>query len=189
MLSVRQLLLALVLSVVGVYAWWIQTEEEIARKSARPAERRPDYTVDRLSVTTMGETGRPDRRLVAREVRHYPDDGGHELEEPRLTLFKEGEPPWFVRSDQGRITEDGDELLLQGPVLIDREAGADTRPVHIKTWELYVQTQDEYARTERPVHVTSGADWLSSASGAEVWFGDPMRLNLFGRVRLQLDPP
>jgi lipopolysaccharide export system protein LptC len=188
-LSVRQLLLAAVLTALGAFAWWTSTDEENEGDTAPVAERRPDYTIDLLSVTTMGLTGRPDRRLIARELRHYPDNGVNELEEPRLTVFKEGEPPWLIRSDQGHMSDDGEELLLKGPVFMDREAGEQIRPMHIKTWELTVRPKEDYARTERPVHVTSGVDWLSSASGAEIWFGEAMRLKLYGRARVQFDVP
>jgi lipopolysaccharide export system protein LptC len=188
-LSPRQLLLAAALASVGASAWWLQTEEEIKGNGVRETERRPDYTVDLLNVTTMDETGRPDRKLIARELRHYPDNGGNELEDPRLTLFKPGEPPWLIRSRQGHMSEDGDTLLLKGPVLMDREAGEQIRPMHIKTRDLTVRPNEDYARTERPVHVTSGADWLSSATGAEIWLGEGTRLKLFGRARKQLDLP
>ena len=186
---IRQIVLASILSTAGLLAWWLQTQEEIPVKAGQTAEREPDYTVDRFSVTVMGETGRPIRRLLARELRHYPDDGSNELEEPRLTVFKEGEPPWLVRSNRGHTTEDGDEILLLGPVFIDRAAGKGTRPAHIKTYDLFIQADEEYARTQRPVHITSGPDWASSATGGEVWFGDNLHTKLFGRARHQIDLP
>lgn len=185
--TTRQIVLASILAAVGLLAWWMHEEPEIPRDVGPAAEREPDYTVDNFTATVMGEAGRPDRRLVARELRHYPDGGGNELEEPRLTLFNEGEPPWFVRSNSGRTTEDGDEILLLGPVFIDRAAGKETRPVHLKTYDLLIQADEEYARTERPVHITSGADWVSSVTGGEVWFGDHLRAKLFGRARQQID--
>jgi len=183
----RQILLASLLAVAGLIAWWLQTQQETPDHVGQTAEREPDYTVDRFTVTVMGETGRPVRQLTARELRHYPDDGGNELEEPRLTVFKEAEPPWRIRSKRGHATEDGDEILLLGPVFIDRAAGEEMRPMHIKTYDLFIRADDEYARTERPVHITSGADWTSSATGGEVWFGDKVRVKLFGRARQQID--
>jgi lipopolysaccharide export system protein LptC len=185
----RQIVLVLLLAAAALSAWWLQPREETSSGPEEAADRRPDYTVERLTVTTMEERGRPDRRLVARELRHYPIDSSNELDEPLLTLFKEGEPPWRIRSESGRISDEGDELLLQGTVFIDREAGAGTRPVHIKTSYLLVRPEEDYARTERALHLTSGADWLSSAAGAELWFGDPLRIKLFGRARLQMDQP
>jgi lipopolysaccharide export system protein LptC len=185
----RQVILTSILAVAGLAAWWLVPDEAIERTADPTGERRPDYTVDRLSVITMGGTGRPIRRLEAREVRHYPDGNGSEIEEPRLTLFKDDAPPWLVRSPRGQVSEDGDELLLQGPVFIDRAAGDATREMHIKTWELYVEPEQDYARTDHPLHVTSGADWLSSATGAELWFSDQFRLDLFGPARAQFTPP
>jgi lipopolysaccharide export system protein LptC len=186
--SLRQLFLAGALAVLGLLAWWKQTEQSMEKNALRSAGNQPDYTVNQLTVTTMGEAGHPSRRLVARELRHYPQDAGNELDEPRLTLYKDDEPPWHVRSNLGHVSEDGAEVLLKGPVFADRAAAGETPSIHIKTWELFIQTREQYGRTEHPVHVTSGADWLSSASGAELWFGDKLHLKLFGRARLQFEP-
>jgi len=185
----RQILLALFLAASGLLAWWIQSDQEIGRNLPQSDKRQPDYTVESLTITTMGESGRPSRRLLAHELRHYPNGGGNELDQPRLTIFRDGEAPWTVRSNAGHINDDGEELLLTGPVFIDREAGENTREMHLKTWDLFIRAPDEYARTDRRMHLTSGADWMSSVSGGELWFGEQLRLNLFGRARLQFDFP
>ena len=154
-----------------------------------PADERPDYTVEQLSVTTMAQDGRPARRLVARELRHYPAAEINLLEEPRLTLFEEAAPPWVIRSETGRVSEDGNEVFLHGPVFADRPAGDGTRAVHVKTRELFIRADEHYARTEQPLHLTSGVDWLSSAAGGELWFDEPLRLKLFGRARMKIYQP
>jgi LPS export ABC transporter protein LptC len=122
-------------------------------------------------------------------LRHYPSGEINELDEPKLTLFRDGEPPWFIRSTTGRISDDGNRIFLHGPVLVDRQAGDETRAVHIKTHELFILADEEYARTEQPLHLTSGVDWMSSATGGELWFGEPLRLKLSGRARFQFDRP
>jgi lipopolysaccharide export system protein LptC len=184
---VRQILLALLLAASGYLAWWLQGEEADPGTTETRDDHRPDYTAEQIAITAMGVTGRPDRRLVARKARHYEQAGETELDDPKLTLFREDEPPWLVRSERGRISEDGKEIFLQGPVFIDRSAGGEDRAVHIKTSELLVKPDVDYAYTERPVHATSGGEWLSSTAGAELWFGDQLHLKLFGRARLQID--
>jgi lipopolysaccharide export system protein LptC len=184
--SLREYILVLVLGGLGLLAWWLGGELKTPAQRTGTQERRPDYTVDELTASMMDESGRLHRRLTASEARHYPDNSGSELDDPRLLLFEESAPPWVIRSARGWISEDGDELLLQGPVFIDRTADAQTRPVHLKTWELYVKPREDYAQTDQPVHLTSGADWLSSANGARVWFGKTLRIVLLGRARAQI---
>jgi lipopolysaccharide export system protein LptC len=187
--SSREYILAIVLAAVGLAAWWLLSANgEVARPAAEGA-RQPIYRVLGLSASMMDEAGRLRRRLTASEVRHYPADGGSELDDPRLTVFDEGGPPWLLRSPTGWLSKDGDELYLPGTVFIDRQEGPSTRPVHITTWELYVRPREDYARTERPVHLTSGADWLASRGGADIWFGEDLRLRLHGRARIQVAVP
>lgn len=187
--SLRSRILALILAGAGTFAWWAQQEPDAPPSVSEKRERQPDYTVDNLTITLMGETGVPARRLTSRETRHYPDTATNELEEPKLTIFRDDGPPWIIHSSAGWVSEDGDEILLQGPVFIDREAGGGTRGIHVKTWELYVKPREEYAQTDRPVHATSDADWLNSSNGARIWFGSDLRVKLLGNVRVQTSIP
>jgi lipopolysaccharide export system protein LptC len=187
MRSLREYVLALLLAAVGAIAWWLQGEQEAVTAPPADGARRPDYTVSGLTASLMNEDGHLHRRLTATQLRHYPNDGGSDLDDPRLTVFAEGGPPWIVRSGSGWVSEDGDELRLPGVVFIDREAGPNTRPVHLKTWDLYVKPRQDYAETDRPVHVTSNADWLASRQGTRVRFGEQLHLVLLGRVRAQVD--
>lgn len=181
--SLRQSLFALLMAVLGGAAWWRYRGVAVEPPPQPPHERRPDYTVDEFTATTMDATGVPDRRLTALELRHYPDDQGMELERPVLTVFNPAAPPWIIRSETGWVSADGDEVVLRGQVLVDRVAGETTRPLHLQTQELHVQPRQNYAQTDRPVRVTSAEDWVTSDTGAHVWFGDALRVELLGRAR------
>jgi len=180
----RSRILALILAAVAAFAWWKRpVVEPDDRQSAEPQQRQPDYTVDRFTATVMDDTGVPERRLTAWELRHYPDDDSTELEQPLLTLFKDAAPPWLVRSNTGWISADGAEVLMRGKVYIDRERSPTIRPVHLSTRELLVRPDEEYAETDRPIIATSQSDWLTSANGGRIWFGESLRIELAGSVR------
>lgn len=188
-LSVRQSILALTLAAIGGLAWWLPKGDEPDTVQKAHRDRRPDYTVDNFTATEMDETGTPKQRLVATELRHYADDDTNELESPRLTVFEAGTPPWLVRSETAWVSGDSGQILLQGEVFIDREAGKTTRPVHIKTRKLLVRRRDSYAQTDQPVHATSNLDWVTSDNGAEIWFGEDLRIKLQGRARGEIASP
>lgn len=185
MLSMRQRILALVMAGVGALAWWLQEDSESPAPAGSGAERRPDYTVENFTATTMDETGRPHRRLVADELRHYPDDGSNELDRPRLTLHVNEGPPWLVRSETAWVSEDNNLIRLHGEVYVDREAGETTRPVHMVTSEVVLRRDQDYAETDRPVWITSESDWLTSDTGAEIWMEEKLRANFRGRVHME----
>ena len=182
-------MLAVLLMVVAALAWWLHQEAPVDRVERPAGERLPDFRVEGISATSMDESGRPDRRLSARELRHYPGDGVSELDDPVLILFKDGAPPWTVRSNSGQVSADGDQIDLHGDVRIDRAGSAETRPLHLRTEALSIEPEKEVARSDRPVQITSGEDWLSAAAGAQVWFGDDLRVELFGRTRGRMAVP
>jgi len=183
MLSARQRILVLAMASVGALAWWLRQGEETPGSNMDDPERRPDYTVDDFNVTTMDELGAPHRHLTATELRHYPDDDTKELETPRLTLYVETGPPWLVRSETAWISSDDNLIRMHGEVYIDRAAGVETRPVHMKTREVVVKRDENYAQTDQPVRITSESDWVTAENGAQVWLEEKLRIRLLGRVR------
>jgi lipopolysaccharide export system protein LptC len=189
MLSARQRLLALTMAAVGAFAWWLQRDGTTPVSEEPAGERRPDYTVDNFTAVQMDELGEPYRRLTAIELRHFADDDSSELTSPSLTLFVESGPPWLVRSETAWISGDRNLIRLDGEVLIDREAGETTRPVHLKTRELLLKRKEDYAVTDQPVRITSGLDWTTSDAGAEIWLEKKLRVKLLGRVRGEMITP
>lgn len=181
-----QRLLAVLLLLVGGLAFWLQ--REVADELPPPAEaRRPDYRVEGLTATTMDAQGRPERRLTAAELRHYAREDTSELDDPVLTLFDPDAPPWVARSQQGLISDGGDRIDLIGDVHLRRAGSASLRPLHLTTEALWVEPEQELARTDRPMRLTSNEDWVTSAGGALVHYGDNLRVELFGPARARIE--
>jgi len=184
--SARQRILILAMASVGALAWWLRQGGETPGPNTDDPKRRPDYTVDDFNVTTMDAFGAPHRHLTAIELRHYPDDDTKELETPRLTLYVETGPPWLIRSETAWISSDDNLIRMHGEVYIDRVAGVETRPVHMKTREVVVKRNENYAQTDQPVRITSETDWVTAENGAQVWLEEKLRIKLLGRVRGEL---
>ena len=125
----------------------------------------------------------PERWFTGIDVmRHFPDDESTELTRPQMLLLAPGKPPWRVRSETGWISSGGALILLQGEVHIEREAGEGVRPLHLVTRDLRVQPKDEYAETDQPVRVESGANRVESI-GLQAWLREPVRIKLLADVR------
>lgn len=176
-------ILAILLVLVATLSWWLRDSpapQTAARDHKGPREF--DYYIRGLDVTRMTPEGKPAHRLRAGHVRHFTDDDTTQLMQPRLTVFQEQAPPWEVDAERGLVSGDGDLVLLNGDVLIERAGDAKNRPVRIVTSNLRVQPREDYAETDEHVRVESHADWLD-ATGMQAWLRPPSRLKFLSQVK------
>ena len=145
-------------------------------------EHSPDYFVEDFTVTDMDIDGKLEQTLSAERMLHYPDDDSTELTRPHLVLYEEGAPPWKIKSETGWVSGDGQLVLLNGVVKIDRAAAPGIRPVHIATHNLRVRPKENYAETDEKVRVHSLGD-VQTSTGMQAWLNEPIRLKFLSKVR------
>jgi len=145
-------------------------------------EHTPDYYVEDFSVTNMDIDGKLEQTLSAERMLHYPDDDSTELTRPHLVIYEEGVPPWKIKSETGWVSGDGQLVLLNGAVKIDRIAAPGIRPVHITTRDLRVRPKENYAETDEKVKVRSLGD-VQTSIGMQAWLDKPIRLKFLSKVR------
>lgn len=183
--SNRELYVGAVLALLALAAWWYSAAPVPAPEIVPASERKPDYVVDDLNGLTMDVSGRPSRRLETPQLRHFPDDGSSELDTPVLVVFDDEALPWRIRAEHGWVSADGDEILLQGAVRIERAAAANLESLVLVTSELLFLPDADYAETDRYAELERGEEWATAKDGMQIWLGEPMRLRLFGRTRMR----
>lgn len=145
-------------------------------------EHTPDYYVDDFTVSEMGPDGKPKRKLTAEKMLHYPDDDSTELTRPYMVLYEDDTPPWNIRSETGWVSGDGKLILLIGEVYIDRVAAPGVRPLQIKTRDLRVRPEENYAETDNHVRIRSENSEQTSV-GMQAWLNKPVRMKFLSNVR------
>jgi len=146
------------------------------------AEHSPDYYVEDFTVTDMDIDGKLKQTLSAERMLHYPDDDSTELTHPHLILYDESAPPWKIKSETGWVSGDGQLVLLNGAVKIDRIAAPGFRPVHITTSNLRVRPKENYAETDEKARIRSRGD-VQTSIGMQAWLNKPIRLKFLSKVR------
>lgn len=178
----KNIVIAAVLLALAGGSLWLAQDTKIKEPEYRAVEHTPDYYLEGVDAIQMNPDGSPSQRLLADRMTHYPDDDSTEVNIPNLTIYDKTKPPWRIRSKTGWLSGDGEVLLLQGEVKIDRSAARGVRPIHITTRDLRVQPRDNYLETDAPVESRSEKNRIN-AIGMQAWFHNPIRIKLLANIR------
>lgn len=152
-----------------------------------PSLHNPDFIVERFTATTLDKAGRPESRLIAKRMVHFPDDETTELEEPRLLQLPGEGPPVRITAERGTVTKDGEEVRLYGNVVVIREAAGARAELRMETAYLQVFPKEELAVTPESVVITEGRSRLA---GVGMEYNNKTRqFTLKARVTGTLDRP
>jgi len=178
----RNFFITVTLVLLALVSKWLVESAAPETSSVNREAHKIDYYVNNFTTTVMGAGGKPFRRLIAERMVHYPDDDTTELTSPFVTLFENKLPLWKIRSETGWLSGDGDLLLLQGKVTINRPKAPNISPVRIVTRNLRVQPKENYAETDEHITITN-VDSRVESRGMQAWLTTPMRIKFTANVR------
>jgi lipopolysaccharide export system protein LptC len=141
-----------------------------------------DYYSKGLRRTVLDELGKPKEMLYAEELMHYEGENRTELTKPVFTLYTKEGPPWVIESETATLPGEGDDILLHGEVLVQRDANKSGRTMRIETTNARVQPENNYAETDEDIRVISPPDYMSG-TGAKMKFGDGIQYSVLANVR------
>ena len=170
--------LAALLLLAALTGWW---QRSLAPPPRAGGGGGPDSVMEGYRATLMDVDGNPRHRLWGEVLTHFPGDDSTELVQPRLLVFRPHGEPWLLASEQGRISADGELVLLTGEVRIRREASADEGGVAVDTRDLRVLPEEDFAETAEPTVIVTDELHLAG-TGMRAYLKDG-RLQILERVR------
>lgn len=177
--------LALMLA-LALLTFWL--ERAVQEEQSHPSLRRhdPDFIVERFTITNFGRDGRPESRVSARTMTHYPDDDSTTLVAPVLVQTKPGQPKMTLTARDGALSSDGEEVFLYEDVLLVRDAAEGRPESRMRTPFLHFVRARSLARTDREVSLVEEGRILH-ARGME-YENELGQLTLHARVRGTFEP-
>src|SRR5213075_616699 len=115
---------------------------------------------------------------------HYPDDDSALLETVKVEAYEPHQPRMMITADHGRLEQGGERVLIEGNVVIVRDADAKYDAARITTDKLLVLPDAGIARTQSEVTLEN-ASGRAVAQGLEV--DNRSRVMHLGRVRTVVD--
>ncbi len=175
---------------LGTY-WMVQmsTPNLDAAKQKRHV---PDYTMDKIVVTTLGPEGNTKFRVVGEKLIHYEDDASSEIDWPIARRFHETKPAITVRSDKGFM--DGDMTIFQlvGNATLTRPAQsatatqAGTARMFMSSSRFTVLMNEDIVKTNQPVNLEQGLSIMTSQEGA-IFDNVHQKLTMIGQVKGRIE--
>lgn len=181
----RGLALLALVAIATFSGWLLQTTEQTTTAPPGKAQHDPDFYLKDFTLTTMDKTGAPRNRLASPYMVHYADDDTSEVDRPRMQVFRKDAPPWYIDAGKGVVLSEGKTVFLRDGVIIRLIHQAGPQQGHdatLRTPDLTIKPDDEYAETASPVNFMDSAGNVINAVGMRAHFKDE-RLELLSQVR------
>ncbi len=142
----------------------------------------PDYFSSGYLKKEMTEGGLLKNELEADSMIHYSDDETTHLENPIMTLYNPGVPPWVIKSEKAILAADKDNIQLLGKVFISRDGAKKLRPFKLNTSELKVKMSTSYATTTRWGEIIDAQN-KTQGVGMQMTFAEPVKVKFLSKVK------
>ncbi len=139
----------------------------------------PDFYVLNFDVRRFGPDGNLQHTIVAKEMRHFPDDETTEVDAPHITYHRM--PPTCISARTALLDKDGKHVTLIDDVRLRRSSIAGKPETVLTTRRLDAFPDDETAVSNDPVTITQG---LSTINGNALSVDNKIQTtHLDGQVR------
>jgi lipopolysaccharide export system protein LptC len=182
-----RVLLTLGCGIILILLLWRSPPKELSELISQ-AQQVPDYPTTYLvnaRTRQFDEEGKLSYILEADKMAYFnksdPSKPDTLLEQPNITMFDQdnSRPPWKATANNAEGSEQQDELIMIGDVVIQQrlDNGEQTR---LETTELTIKPNRRYAETDKPVIITDKTGVVRS-TGVRIFFDDE-RIELLSNV-------
>ncbi|MEY4083181.1 MAG: hypothetical protein RL483_550 [Pseudomonadota bacterium] len=119
----------------------------------------PTAVIAKAHIVKTGSDGRPRQVVDSPQITQF-EDGRAELTSPDLVSFRVQGPPVTAKSRKALVSADQNEVVLEGSVVIRREASEKDPALRVETETLTFLSDQEIAQTAAPVMVYRGVQTL-----------------------------
>ena len=159
----------LLLSLGALAAGWAVWNQQRPPPQARVADNRPDYVLHDFELTALDGEGKESFTLRAPRLERRPDDATMTLATPLFLIPNAEGQHWEIRSKQGWVSADQEEIRLSGEVKANSPAST-VRPVTMNTETLRVYPRrnlavsDDLVSIKQPNFLISGTGLVADLS-------------------------
>ena len=124
----------------------------------------PDVVVERFTSRMLSPTGDVQYVLVAEKMTHYPVGDTSLMEQVVVTATSPGQPQLVAKSPTARLISGGNEVVMEGGVVIDSSAFGSSPAMKLRTPRLTVLPEKNTASSKDGVVIESAQGVMNAES-------------------------
>jgi lipopolysaccharide export system protein LptC len=177
------------LAILAMLTFWIDYAVQAPEAKLDGSSRHdPDYILNNFTTTRTDENGELRYRLIAAEMRHYPDDDTTELEKPKFERYEADKPFTKIEGNKGFVSTDAEVVEFIDDVKVVRQAFNGKGEMVVLTDRLEVMPNEEMAKTNSPVVITQEPKTVIHATGM-IYDKRNQTVKLLSRVKAHYEKP
>jgi lipopolysaccharide export system protein LptC len=157
--------LAALAFLVGLTWWLNQLVQPPASRADGSTRHDPDLIVESFNAKKLAQDGNVEYTLAAKKMVHYPDDDSALLSDVRLEAFEPKQPRLTLTADHGRLEQKGERVLVNGNVVVTRDADPKTEALRITTDHMLVLPDEGIASTDATLTMQSASSHAVAQGG------------------------
>lgn len=161
--GMRLIVLIALSAALALGSFWLVEVMQKKTEDSLPARVRtePDFYVEKFNFVRMGNTGEARYNLTGTEMKHYPQDGSYQIQNPVMHSYSADRPPMISRSLRATVTNNSSEIHMYDNVHIDKPASPTSQHFQLKTSYLLILPDDDIMKTPKPVELHLGKSTLN----------------------------
>jgi lipopolysaccharide export system protein LptC len=152
-----------ILLVLVVVTFWLSRFVQPLDARDTKSRNTPDLVVEKFFAQKLSEKGDVQYTVNSEKMSHFADDSSV-LENVIFVATEEGQPKLTARSPRGKLLNGGDEVEMDGGVVLDTEAGEKSPPLKLTTPKLTILPKQNIAKSNDGVVLESPSGKVSAAS-------------------------
>lgn len=147
--------LGVLLGLVGLTFWlsrYVAGDLGAARKAGAGD---PDIVVEQFVARKLSPEGDVQYVVQAKTMAHFPADDSSLLEQVVFTATNPGQPTIVAKAPRGRLIKGGDEVVMDGGVVIVSEQFGKSPAMTMRTPKLTLLPEEHLARSREGVVIES----------------------------------
>ncbi len=198
----RYLVIVGLLALLAIILWQAPRSplrDLVSDDEISPTKQYPVAYLNNIKTTQYNQQGQIAHTLTASKISHFEQTLQGKpssyaiLEKPNIIIFntdKASEPPWHASSTHGRSINHGEELILEGNVILKQQSFSGDNPAAtvkkkpltvITTEQLRIKPNQQYAETDKPVMIKNDFN-TSTATGLTISL-NTQRIEMLSKVR------